>query len=71
MIGFYQSNIRDPAGSAAFLSSPFSAVTRPLTSPGKRPPEGLGSVTIASDEVAIPTAHGRKPILINPEAPGF
>ena len=43
-----------------------------VTSPGKRnPSEDLGSVTIASDQVAIPTPHGRKPILINPETPGF
>lgn len=35
-----------------------------VTSPGKRnPSEGFGSVTIASDQVVIPTAHGRKPIL--------
>ena len=38
-----------------------------VTSPGKRPPEGLGPVTIASDQVAIPTAHGRKPILKTPK----
>src|ERR1019366_497993 len=36
-----------------------------VTSPGKRPPEGLGSVT-TSDEVAIPRARGRKPILKTP-----
>ena len=38
-----------------------------VTSRGKRPPEGLGPVTIASDQVAIPTAHGRKPILKTPK----
>src|ERR1019366_8543498 len=31
------------------------------------PPEGLGSVTIALDEVAIPTAHGRNLILKTPK----
>ena len=30
--------------------------------------EGLGSVTIASDQVAIPTAHGRQTHRVNPEA---